>query len=45
MKFKSNLLIAGLCMALFSINAGAQTKQVAQIEPLLKGGNPRVKHC
>ena len=31
-------------MALFSINAEAQTKQVAQIEPLLKGGNPRVKH-
>jgi hypothetical protein len=42
MKITKGLLIAGLCLALCSVDANAQSKQVPQIEPLLKGGNPRV---
>lgn len=42
MKIAKNILLAGLFFTLYTGNCNAQVNQVPQIQPILKGGNPRV---
>lgn len=42
MKLAKQLIMAGMMIALLPANIHAQSNQVTQIEPLIKGGNPRV---
>jgi acetyl esterase/lipase len=42
MKTINHIILTGLCAIFFALNATAQSNNVPQIEPLIKGGNPRV---